>query len=220
MNAGRVDGLGWRAQLLASCSKEEGQSPSPIASSFLAISLYFTILFFDKLEKEPSTMAVSFSFISGAARIFWALKHLIDKNKGTSLPSRWWPCLSFLVTPVRWRWFDMEARVTCSIFAMLSGSFTRTLGSCFDEGIGRFHFPSVALICLVAPQTQQNSETSKYQLPSITTITSSLKPSGILYPPPPSLKWSHPYGISFFDLKLWSFWKWLYVPTSLKFSGG
>lgn len=29
-----------------------------------------------------------------------------------------------------------------------------------------------------------------------------------------------PCGISFFYLKLWLFWKWLNVPTSLKFSGG
>lgn len=151
-------------------------------------------------------MAVSFSFISGVARIFGALK-LIDKNKGTSSPSRWWPWLSFWVMLVRWKWFDMETRLTCSIFAMLSGSLTRTRGSCFDEGIGRFHFPSVALIS----QTQQNSATmtSKSQLLSITNITSSLKPSEILNPPPLSLKWSYPYGISFFHLKLWLFWKWL-----------
>lgn len=84
----------------------------------------------------------------------------------------------------------METRLTCSIFAMLSGGLTRTLGSCFDEGIGRFHFLSVALISLVAPQTQQNSETmtSKSQLLSIKNITSSLKPSGILHQSPTSLK--------------------------------
>lgn len=56
--------------------------------------------------------------------------------------------LSFLVTLGRWKWFDMETRLTCSIFAMLSGGLIRTLGSCFSEGIGRFHFPSVALVSL------------------------------------------------------------------------
>lgn len=94
--------------------------------------------------------------------------------------------LSFLVTLGRWKWFDMETRLTCSIFAMFSGSLTRTLGSCFSEGIGRFHVPSVALVSLLAPQTQQNSgsRTSKSQLTSITNITSSLKPSLICHHSP------------------------------------
>lgn len=155
-------------------------------------------------------MAVSFSFIWGIARIFLALKHLIDKNKGISSPSRWSPWLSFLVTLERWKWFDMETRLTCSIFAMLSGGLTRTLGSCFDKGIGRFHFPSVVLVSLLAPHTQQNSETmtSKSQLPCITNITSSVKPSWILHHPP-SLKWLHLYAISFPPLKFWLFVTWL-----------
>lgn len=154
-------------------------------------------------------MAVSFSFISGVVRIFRAIKHLIDKNKGISSPSRWSPWLSFLVTLERWKWFDMETRLTRSIFAMLSGGLTRTLGSCFDEGIGRFHFPLVALISPVAPWTQQKSETmtSRSELPFIANITSSLKPSGILYrsslPRPPSPKWPHPYG--FFPFSTWNY---------------
>ena len=87
--------------------------------------------------------------------------------------------LLFLVTLERWKWFDMETRLTCSIFAMLSGSLTRTLGSCSNKGIGRFHFLSVALVSLLAPQTQQNSGTmtSKSQLICSTSITSSLKAS-------------------------------------------
>lgn len=175
MNLGRVhQWTGLDSPLLSSCFNQ-GQSSSTIVSIFLAISLYFTIFFFYRLKSH--LLWQSFCFISGVARTFGALK-LIDKNKGTSSPSRWWPWLSFLVRLVRWKWFDMETRLTCSIFAMLSGSLTRTLGSCFDEGIGRFHFSSVALIS----QTQQNSEimTSKSQLLSVTNITSSLKPSEIL----------------------------------------
>lgn len=47
----RVDWNG-EPELLSSCSKGVGQSRFPIVSSFLTISLYFTILFLDKLKKE------------------------------------------------------------------------------------------------------------------------------------------------------------------------
>lgn len=195
MNLGRMQRqwTGLEASLRSSCSKE-GQSPSPIVSIFLTISLYFTILllsfflsfFFDKLKKESSTVAV---LHLRCCKDFGGFK-AVRQEQGTSSPSRWWAWLSFLVMLARWKWFDMETHLICSIFAMVSGSLTRTLGSCFDEGIGRFHFPSVALIS----QTKQNSETmtSKSQLLSITNTTSSLKPSKILNPPPPSLKWSYP----------------------------
>lgn len=83
--------------LLSSCS--QGGEPGTILHGFhlLIISLYFTVLFLDKFRKkrererdkrESSTMAVSFSFISGVARIWGALKHLVDMNKGISSPSR------------------------------------------------------------------------------------------------------------------------------------
>lgn len=76
--------------LLSSCSKEEGQSPFSIVSIFLAsfFIFYYSLFRQIKKKKESFTMAVSFSFILGVARIFRALKHLIGKNKGTSSPSR------------------------------------------------------------------------------------------------------------------------------------
>lgn len=104
---------------------------------------------------------------------FWESEHLggfkaFDRQEqGHIIPIQMSPWLSILATLERWKWFDMETHLTCSIFAMLSGGFTRTLGSCIDEGIGRFHVPSVALVSLLTPQTWQNSEsmTSRFQLP-------------------------------------------------------
>lgn len=97
MKLGGVQRVHWNGDpgLLSSCS--QGGEPGTILHGFhlLIISLYFTVLFLDKLKKErerdkreSSTMAVSFSFISGVARIWGALKHLIDMNKGISSPSR------------------------------------------------------------------------------------------------------------------------------------
>ena len=53
---------------------------------FIFYCSLFRLFFF--FFKESSTMAVSFSFISDVARIWGALKHLIDMNKGISSPSR------------------------------------------------------------------------------------------------------------------------------------
>lgn len=149
-------------------------------------------------------MAASLSFLSGVVRVFRALKHLIDKNKGTSFPSRWAPWLSFLATLERWKWFDMETRLTCSIFAMLSGRLTRTLGSCFHEGIGRFHFfPWWHWFPLWLPKL---SEIQKPQPPSLSCLLTQISPppASLLgfftTPHPSSLKWPHISSISYFYL--------------------
>lgn len=167
--------------------REESQSGSPIVSIFLTISLDFTILFLDKLKKKKELPTMAFFFPSSEVlqEFLGGFKASDRQEQGHIIPIQM-ITLSFLVTLERWKWFDMETRLTCSIFAMLSGSLTRTLGSCFDKGIGRFHFPSVVLVSLLAPPTQQNSETltSKFQLPCITNITSSVKLSWILCHPP------------------------------------
>ena len=166
--------------------REEGQAWSPMVSIFLTISLYFTVLFLDIFFFLRVIYHGSLLFLHlRCSKDLGGFKASDRHEQGHIIPIQM-IALSFLVTLGRWKWFDMETRLTCSIFAMLSGGLTRTLGSCFSEGLGRFHVPSVALVSLLAPQTQQNSgsRTSKSQLTSITNITSSLKPSLICYHSP------------------------------------
>lgn len=68
--------------------------------------------------------------------------------------------LSFLATLDRWKWFDMEPHLICSIFATRLGILARTMRSSTHEGIGRFHCPSMVLVFPLAPQTQKNLETT------------------------------------------------------------
>lgn len=69
--------------------REEGQSRFPIVSIFLTIPLDFTILYLDKLRKKVAHHGILlFLHLRYCKDFLGALKHLIDKNKGISSPSR------------------------------------------------------------------------------------------------------------------------------------
>lgn len=177
--------------LLSSVSKRRGPVRLPYCFHLLNYFFRFYYSLFRQIKKKKKRVAhhgIFFPSSEVLQEFLGGFKASDRQEQGHIIPIQM-ITLAFLVTLERWKWFDMETRLTCSIFAMLSGGLTRTLGSCFDKGIGRFHFPSVVLVSLLAPPTQQNSETltSKFQLPCITSITSSVKPSWILCHPP-SLK--------------------------------
>lgn len=181
--------MDWNGKTWLLSSYSKGREPVRLPYCFHLLNYFFRFYYSlfrqIKKKKELPTMAFFFPSSEVLQEFLGGFKASDRQEQGHIIPIQM-ITLSFLVTLERWKWFDMETRLTCSIFAMLSGSLTRTLGSCFDKGIGRFHFPSVVLVSLLAPPTQQNSETltSKFQLPCITNITSSVKLSWILCHPP------------------------------------
>lgn len=180
--------------------REESQSCFPIVSTFLTISLDFTILYLDKLKKESPTMAVSSSFIWGIARIFLGFKASDRQEQGHIIPIQM-IALTFIFSnagemEMVWYGDTLDLFYFCHAFRQLN----KNTGFLLRQGNWK-----VSLSSLWYWFPWRLPKLSRIQKPwpsNLSCLVSqiSLTPWSLLrfFTIPPSLKWLHLCAVSFF----------------------